>query len=765
MGFPRIGEKRELKKATEKYWKGKISKDELLKVGRSLRRENFQKQKESGMDYLSVNDFSFYDSLLDLSVALNVIPKRFKNLYDNKLDLTFAMGRGDSQRDIPACAMKKWFNTNYHFIVPELDDFDPDPANSSNPDATDTEKIVLECQEAISQDLNVKPILIGPITFLRLARFYESENSSAKKMLLLDAILNHYNNILKAVSDLGIKWIQLEEPVFSLKLSEQEKVGLTKAYNFLKEKNPNLKILLATYFDRLGSNLDTFVSLNVDGLHLDAFSYPEELEAVSEKLLSQDSKKVLSAGIINGRNIWRSDIKESIKTLEPVCKKHEQFWVSSNCSLMFSPITLRNETKLDSSIFQWLAFAEEKLDEIELIKKRLSGEKGNEYLYQKTIESLESRRTSVMVENKGVRQKVSLVKDSDYSRQNPFEKRKAIQQKNTPLPIFPTTTIGSFPQTTDVRKERAKLKKGEITENEYQNFLQKKTVEAIKKQEEIGLDVLVHGEFERNDMVEYFADKLEGFAFTENGWVQSYGSRYVKPPIIYGDVQRKAPMTIEWAKYAAGATNKPVKGMLTGPITILQWSFVRDDIPRRETALQIALALRDEVSDLEQANIRFIQVDEPAIREGLPLKKEDWGTYLQWAIDSFRLATAVAKDETQIHTHMCYSDFNDIMEDIKKMDADVISIETSKSKMELLESFKTSAYPREIGPGIYDVHSDRIPKVAELEKLARDAIAVIGKEKMWINPDCGLKTRDWEEVTPSLKNLVLCAKKLREAMA
>lgn len=761
LGFPRIGEKRELKKATEAYWKKEISKEELLEVGSNIRLKNWEKQKRAGLDLIATNDFSFYDQVLDMSIMLSVIPKRFgwNKEQPADIDTLFAIARGDSKKNIAASQMTKWFNTNYHYIVPELDDvstFNLQP-----------EKLFGECRQAIELGYDIKPVLIGPLTYLRLSKFYLSDQSNEAqldaKLALLDKLLPVYSEALAGLKKMGVQWVQLDEPIFCLDMEQEEIEAIKKAYQWFdgrKEQHP--QILVATYFNDLSDNLDTFCSIKTDGLHVDAISCQNELSTIVEKV---DKEKILSLGLVDGRNVWKSDLKTLIALADEVKKKrNENLWVAPTCSLLHSPISIKQEKKLDDEIKNWLCFAEEKLDEVSLLAKFLSGKNIDQALGENE-KAIKDRLQNLRIHNKDVKERLSKVNKQDFLRKTPVKERLEKQKQHFDLPIFPTTTIGSFPQTKQVRSLRALLRKGDIDQAKYDTLIKEEIKKTIEMQQQLEIDVLVHGEFERNDMVEYFADKLMGFAFTQHGWVQSYGSRYVKPPIIFGDVKRKVPMTIDWSKYAQSLTKSPVKGMLTGPVTMLQWSFVRDDQPRRDTTWQIALALRDEVADLEKNGIHFIQIDEPAIREGLPLRKKDWKDYLSWAVDAFKLTSSVVEEKTQIHTHMCYSNFNDIITSIARMDADVISIETSKSKMELLQAFVDFNYPAQIGPGVYDVHSARVPTEEEMLNLLKKALKVLDKNQIWVNPDCGLKTRDWPEVNASLKNMVATAKTLRNQHA
>lgn len=754
LGYPRIGKKRELKKAIEKYWKGQISQEELLAIAKIIRGENWKSQHDLGVDLISSNDFSLYDQVLDMCITLGCIPERFTGL--TGLEQYFAMARGLQKEnvDVSPLEMTKWFDTNYHYLVPELS---KNQTFSLNPN-----KIIQEYKEALAIGIKTKPVIIGPVTFLLLGK--EKEDGFSR-LELLDSLLPEYEKLVTTLDDLGAEYIQIDDPILATDLYLDEQEAIKKSYKRFDDLNTNLKFILANYFDCYDKNLDLVLQLPVDVIHLDLVRCPCQLDDVlSHPLL--DKSKILSLGIIDGRNIWKNDYKKSLQIISKTRKQLpiENIWVATSCSLLHSPYDLDFETQLNPEMSQWLAFAKQKVDEV--VNLKTLSTTANENFILKKIElnhqAIESRQTSESIHNNSVKQRVRAITDADMRRKNAFFIRKEKQQKELNLPLFPTTTIGSFPQTGEVRSWRAKLKKGTLDGHEYTRLLQEETEKAVRVQEEIGIDVLVHGEFERNDMVEYFGEQLDGFAFTQNGWVQSYGTRCVKPPIIYGDVSRPIPMTVNWSAFAQSLTNNLMKGMLTGPITILQWSFVRNDQPRSETCFQIALAIRDEVADLEKAGIKVIQIDEPAFREGLPLRKENWNTYLDWAVKAFKLSSSCVKDETQIHTHMCYSEFNDIIDSISDLDADVITIETSRSQMELLDAFVAFKYPNEIGPGVYDIHSPRIPAVEEITHLLKKAQAVIPTAQLWVNPDCGLKTRSWTETKSALKNLVESAKKMRE---
>lgn len=759
LGYPRIGNQRQLKKACENYWSGKISKETLLKTGEAIKKENWLLQKENGIDLIPSNDFSFYDQVLDACLSFGCIPKRYNKIKnEDQLDLYFAMARGIQNTNIDCTAMEmtKWFDTNYHYIVPEFEKEQTFEFFST--------KIIDDYKEALALGIKTKPVLIGPVTFLILGK---EKESGFNKLDLLQNLLPVYFKIISELIQLDVEYIQFDEPCLALNLSDNERNAIKYSYETLNAKFPELKIFLANYFDCYGENLDTALKLPVDTLHLDLVRCSSQLNDILESKNYNPNTK-LSLGLIDGRNIWKNNFDASLKTIEKASSKikSENLWIASSCSLLHSPYDLdleTNEKNLPAEVKQWLAFSKQKLQEIRSLKGLASSsyKEFNKELEDNRLANA-NRKTSKYIHNEKTKNRVLALNESDSKRKNTFKTRQSKQKETLKLPLFPTTTIGSFPQTKEVRSWRSKFKKGNLSKLEYDALIAKETESSIRFQEEIGLDVLVHGEFERNDMVEYFGEKLNGFAFSSFGWVQSYGSRCVKPPILFGDVYRTNPMTLKWSIYAQSLTDLPVKGMLTGPVTILQWSFVRNDQPRETTCNQIALAIRDEVTDLEQNGIKIIQIDEPAIREGLPLRKEEWNHYLNWSIKAFRISSSSVKDNTQIHTHMCYSEFNDIISNIADMDADVITIETSRSEMELLDAFVNFKYPNEIGPGVYDIHSPRIPSQEEIEHLLIKAKNVLPKEHIWVNPDCGLKTRDWPETKTALKNLVKAAQQLRE---
>ena len=754
LGYPRIGSKRELKKACEQYWSGKIVLEELLSVGRNICSQNWNIQKEAGIDLIPCNDFSYYDQVLDMSLVVGAIPTRYHEVILKKehseMDLYFAMARGYQKEglDITAMEMTKWFDTNYHYIVPEF--------YKNQQFKLTSNKIFNEFVGAKQAGINAKPIIIGLVSYLLLGK---EKEEGFDKLDLVQNLLPVYIEILSKLQEQGAEWIQFDEPFLALDIHEKAKEAYRLVYSELRKQFPKLKFILATYFDGLKSNASLATSLPINVLHIDLVRNPEQLE---DLLKSAPEGLSLSLGIIDGRNIWKNDYEKSLSVIKEAVEKlgSERIFIAPSCSLLHTPCDLDFETQLNPEVKNWLAFAKQKVQEVVTLKELTSETESQSFLsdFEENKKAISSRKASVLIHNPEVKQRTKAVTDKDSQRKNSFKIRREEQQKVLQLPLFPTTTIGSFPQTTEVRNWRAKFKKGELTAVQYDTLLKEETQRTIRWQEEIGIDVLVHGEFERNDMVEYFGEQLEGFAFTKNGWVQSYGSRCVKPPIIFGDVSRPDPMTVYWSQYAQSQTSKWVKGMLTGPVTILQWSFVRDDQPRSETCRQIALAIRDEVVDLEKAGIRIIQIDEPAIREGLPLRKEDWQDYLEWAVEAFRISASGVEDSTQIHTHMCYSEFNDIIKNIADMDADVITIECSRSQMELLNAFADFKYPNEIGPGVYDIHSPRVPSKEEMIDLLGKAQQVIPADQLWVNPDCGLKTRHWDETEKALIAMVAAAK-------
>ncbi len=757
LGYPRIGSQRELKKANEQYWAEKIEREELEQVAQAIRHQNWQLQKTAGITLIPSNDFSFYDQVLDWSLTLGAIPKRYQPLRTNEglslLDLYFAMARGYQKGgfDITAMEMTKWFDTNYHYIVPEF-------YKGQQFELTSL-KVVEEYKEAKKIGIETKPVILGLVSYLLLGKAKEQDFNV---LSLVDSLLPVYLEIIKRLTDEGVQYIQIDEPFLVLDLTEEQKKAITSFYNIIQSSFPDLKVIVATYFGGLEDNASLALALPVEVLHIDLVRNEEQLEEILNKV---PASLKLSLGVVDGRNIWKNDYEQSLTLIDKAIERRgkEKIIIATSCSLLHSPIDLEGEVKLTTEIKQWLAFAKQKVQEVvDLAKLASVVDREGILVYQENKIAQHDKRTSTLIHHEAVKRRVQGITEQDAQRKAPFSTRQPLQHKALDLPLFPTTTIGSFPQTTEVRQWRAKFKKGELTAQQYEDLLKQETARAIQWQEEIGLDVLVHGEFERNDMVEYFGEQLEGFTFTQNGWVQSYGSRCVKPPVIYGDVYRSKSLTVFWSAYAQSLTKQKVKGMLTGPVTILQWSFVRNDIPRSETCTQIALAIRDEVVDLESANIEIIQIDEPAIREGLPLRKAAWDGYLDWAVRAFRISASGVKNETQIHTHMCYSEFNDIIQHIAAMDADVITIECSRSQMDLLDAFAAFKYPNEIGPGVYDIHSPRVPTEEEMLYLIKKAENYIPTKQLWVNPDCGLKTRHWEETEKALIAMVNVSKKLRE---
>ena len=753
VGFPRVGKNRELKFATEKYFKGEISEQELFDEAAEIRKYNLSKENAAGVDFISSGDFSFYDGILDTAFALNVIPARYKALGLSDLDTYFAMARGyqGEKGNVKALAMKKWFNTNYHYLVPEIDD---DTAVK----LTGT-KLFDEYDEALANGIQTKPVIAGPFTFLKLARFTGKKNIAD----YVDVFAEVYSEILKKATEKNVKWIQLDEPFLVRDLTENDKKTFVSLYEKILSFKGEVKVLLQTYFGDVRDVYSELADLSFDGIGLDFIEGRKSLELVEKNGFPGD--KILFAGVLNGKNIWRNNYSASLNVLGQLkAYGAENIVISTSCSLLHVPYTLENETKLTPEYTKHFAFAEEKLLELKELAecadvlerdayKELDIFKKNELLFTGRVNSSDEK----------VQERVRNIKDSDYTRLPEFSEREKIQKESFALPLFPTTTIGSFPQTADVKTERKLFRKGEISEEEYKNFIKKKIADCIRLQEEIGLDVLVHGEYERNDMVEYFGENLEGYLFTEKAWVQSYGTRCVKPPIIWGDVSRKKSITVEWSVYANSCTDKPVKGMLTGPVTILNWSFPREDISLKESTLQIALAIRDEVLDLEANGIKIIQIDEAALREKLPLRKSDWNSeYLDWAIPAFRLVQSGVKADTQIHTHMCYSEFTDIIPAIDAMDADVITFEASRSDLLILDSLKENNFKTEVGPGVYDIHSPRVPSTEEMVSALNSMREKLDDHKLWVNPDCGLKTRGETETKASLINMVEAARILRK---
>ena len=763
LGFPRIGPRRELKTALERYWSGKSDRAALFAAAAELRAKSWARQKELGVDHVPSNDFSFYDHVLDTSAMVGAVPVIYGWTGGPvDLDTYFAMARGAQGEahvdcghgcthkavDVPAAEMTKWFDTNYHYLVPEF--------STGQAFTLSSTKVVDEFLEAKAQGIHTRPVLLGPVTYIRLGKSHAGEVSREE---LLRAILPVYEEVLRRLSAAGADWVQIDEPCLVLDLTQGDRTLLAAAYEALAKAVPAVKLMLTTYFGGLGDNLDTAAALPVAGLHIDLIRAPEQLEAV---LAKAPKALVLSLGVVDGRNVWRADLEKILARVEPMAKGRD-IVLAPSCSLLHTPIDLAQETALDEDVRSWLAFAVQKLEELSILARALNG--GREGVAEPLAASsaaVAARRTSPKIHDAAVAARMAAADAALARRGAAFPARRELQVRALGLPAFPTTTIGSFPQTEEVRKARAAHGKGALSDADYEAFLREETACTVRWQEEIGLDVLVHGEFERNDMVQYFGERLSGFVFTKHAWVQSYGSRCVRPPILFGDVSRPKPMTVAWWRYAQGLTDRPMKGMLTGPVTILNWSFVRDDVTREQACRQIALAIRDEVVDLEKAGAKIIQIDEAALREGLPLRRGDWQHYLDWAVECFRVASSGVADATQIHTHMCYSEFNDIIAAIGDMDADVISIETARSKMELLGAFAEYRYPAEIGPGVYDIHSPRVPAAEEMMDLLVAARTRLAPEQLWVNPDCGLKTRKWPETRSALVNMVAAAKQVRE---
>jgi 5-methyltetrahydropteroyltriglutamate--homocysteine methyltransferase len=767
LGFPRIGARRELKFALEQFWSGELDETALTNAAWALRKRHWQLQAGHGISHVPSGDFALYDHVLDTACMLGAIPPGY-GWQDGPVSLPsyFALARGSGgtavqqaagiAANLPALEMTKWFDTNYHYLVPRLTAGQRFTLTENRP--------LVQFREAAEAHIRTRPVLLGPVSFLMLSKATDGSDL----LDLLGHLLPVYAQVLRELAEANVAWLQMDEPVLALDLPEKAKIALGLAYGTLR-KGPAPDILLASYFGPLGSNLATAVALPVTGLHLDLVRGAAELDAVLDVM---PAERWLSLGVIDGRNVWRTDLRAALGTLEKVAsvRGNRRLMVAPSCSLLHVPVDLRQEARLHPDVKGWLAFAEQKLDEVAALARGLDeGEAAIATQLAASDAAVQSRRTSRAVHREEVQARLAAVRPLMERRDSPYAKRRAAQQARFNLPLFPTTTIGSFPQTPEMRRARASLGRGELAVDAYERMIKGWIEDAVRWQEEIGIDVLVHGEFERNDMVKYFGEQLNGYAFTQHGWVQSYGSRCVAPPIIWGDVARPQPMTVRWSAYAQSRTRQPMKGMLTGPVTMLQWSFVRDDVPRATVCRQIALAIRDEVADLEAAGINIIQVDEPAFREGLPLRHADWAGYLAWAVACFRLATSCVRDHTSIHTHMCYSEFNDIMPAIADMDADAISIETTRSRMELLDAFAhqvgSTAYPAEIGPGIWDIHSPRIPGASEMTELLGLARQRLEDWQIWVNPDCGLKTRKWEEVRPALENLVSAARELRKSVS
>ncbi|HET8608480.1 MAG TPA: 5-methyltetrahydropteroyltriglutamate--homocysteine S-methyltransferase [Burkholderiales bacterium] len=745
LGFPRIGRGRELKRALEAFWAGKIDEPALREAALRLRAGRRQQQRQAGIDLVPVGDFALYDHVLATTLLVGAVPLRFAGIGGSEIELEFALARGTRQQ--PAMEMTKWFDTNYHYIVPEF--------SAATEFHVASARLFDEIDEARACGMRSKAVLLGPLSYLYLGK---ETAPGFDRLDLLPRLLPVYREIIARIRAMGVEWVQIDEPILALDLPPRWTGAFATAYNELAPHAP--PILLTTYFGAVDTQAMLLKKLPVAGLHLDLARAPRQLDAF---LPDYPDDKVLSLGVVDGRNVWRSDLRQVLAQLRPAYERlGERLWLAPGCSLLHVPIDLALETELDPELKQWLAFAVQKLEEIDVLRRGLSeGEHTIRSELAVSDRALEARRTSSRTHDEAVQRRLAQLNAADARRATPFVDRKKRQQEKLRLPLLPTTTIGSFPQTPEIRAARARFRSGALSAEDYRISMHEEIRAVVERQEAIGLDVLVHGEAERNDMVEYFGEQLAGFMFTREGWVQSYGSRCVKPPIIFGDVSRPAPMTVTWTSYAQSLTDRPMKGMLTGPVTILQWSFVRDDQPRAETALQIALAIRDEVCDLERAGIGIIQIDEPAFREGLPFRSDQRHDYLEWAVRAFRVASSGVGDATQIHTHMCYSEFNDILPAIAQLDADVITIETSRSRMELLKGFAGFDYPNDIGPGVYDIHSPRVPDEIEMLQLLESALQVIPAERLWINPDCGLKTRGWPETQAALGHMVAAARVLR----
>ena len=750
LGFPRIGIKRELKRALEAYWRGAHTADQLQRTAADLRERHWKLQCDAGADLVPCNDFSLYDQVLDTAFLFDAIPRRYRALTDaDPLAGYFAMARGHQHGgvDLHALEMTKWFDTNYHYLVPELEAGQSFRLRGDKP--------LAEFLEAKRVGCRARPVLLGPVSFLLLSKTTDGSD----RLQLLDALLPAYAELLGKLKDAGADWVQVDEPCLVLDQDADDRAAYRKAYAALAA-GARPKLLLATYFGAIGDNLDLVASLPIDGLHVDLVRAPGQLETVLDAL---PEGRVLSLGLVDGRNVWRTDLDRALALAERAGSRlgGERLQLAPSCSLLHAPIDASLEQALPEDVHAWLAFARQKIEELRTLADACNGLVSARIALERARARIASRAGSPKVHHPAVAARLAALDAGASRRESPYPHRRQRQAERFGLPAYPTTTIGSFPQTQAVREVRAQHKSGRLSDADYDAFLEAETRKAVAFQEEIGIDVLVHGEFERNDMVEYFGERLDGFVFTRLGWVQSYGSRCVKPPIIFGDVSRPAPMTVRWSRYAQSLTQRPMKGMLTGPVTVLQWSFVRDDQPRADTCRQIALALRDEVQDLETAGIGIIQIDEPALREGLPLRRADWAAYLDWAVECFRITQSGVRDDTQVHTHMCYSEFNDIIEAVAAMDADVISIETSRSRMELLDAFVKFEYPNEIGPGVYDIHSPRVPDRAEMTELLHKARDVLRPGQIWVNPDCGLKTRGWKETRAALAAMVAAARELR----
>jgi 5-methyltetrahydropteroyltriglutamate--homocysteine methyltransferase len=758
-GFPRIGPNRELKFATEGFWRGETSPEELAATARDIRQANWTLMRDAGIDLIPSNDFSLYDQVLDAVALVGAVPERYGHERGEVgLDTYFAMARGrqEGNVDVTAMEMTKWFDTNYHYIVPELGPDTRFALSSSKPFDE-----YVEAEEALG--IATVPVLIGPVSLLLLAKPAEGVDEDFDRLSLIEPVLGVYGEVIERLAAHGAEWVQLDEPCFVMSRSERELDALRLAYEELSKVHERTRLAVKTYFDHVGEAYAVLRELPIDGVGLDLVLGRENVGIARD--VGPLEGKTLFAGIVDGRNVWINDLHASLEELKHLREIADEVVVSTSCSLLHTPVDLDAEPDLDDELRSWMAFAKQKVGEVSVLSRGLAeGAEAIESELAGNVEALESRQESKRTRNPEVRQRVEGLDDDAGRRTSPFAVRREAQRAELDLPQFPTTTIGSYPQTLQIRAARAELRQGEIDGAEYARRMHSEIDRVIRFQEEIGLDVLVHGEPERNDMVQYFAEQMEGYAFTQNAWVQSYGSRCVRPPILYGDVSRPRPMTVDWITYAQSLTDRPVKGMLTGPVTMLQWSFVRDDQPRSETCEQLALAIRDEVADLERAGLRIIQVDEPAIREGLPLRRDRWDEYLQWAVRCFRIATSGVEDSTQVQTHMCYSDFGDIMVQIQAMDADVLLIEAARSRMELLHEWERTGYQQEIGPGVYDIHSPRVPPAEEMAELLEAAANVLRPEQLWVNPDCGLKTRAWPETEAALRNMVDAARQVREQL-
>ncbi len=755
LGFPRIGADRELKKALEAYWKGELDEQGLRQVGRQLRAQHWQAQADAGIQLLPVGDFAWYDQVLTHSLMFGVVPQRFRPADGQPtLDTLFAMARGVTNSCCgggQAQEMTKWFDTNYHYLVPEF--------SADQEFQLSWSQLFEEVEEAQALGHTIKPVLVGPLTYLWLGKLKGEAAERFDKLELLERLLPVYGEVLDRLAAQGVEWVQIDEPILALDLPQDWKNACERAYNLL-QRAP-LKKLVATYFGGLEDNLSLAAALPVDGLHIDLVRAPEQYPLILDWL---PTYKVLSLGLVNGRNVWRCDLEKALEVARHAAERlGDRLWLAPSCSLLHSPVDLEREDRLDHELKGWLAFAVQKCAEVATLARAIN-EPTNEDVVVELARSRAvqaARQHSPRIHKPQVQARLNAIQPQDSQRTSVFAARIEQQRARLDLPAFPTTTIGSFPQTPAIRLARQAYKQGRLSLGDYTEAMQAEIRHAVAVQEQIGLDVLVHGEAERNDMVEYFAEQLDGYAFTRFGWVQSYGSRCVKPAVIYGDLSRPQPMTVDWIRYAQQQTDRVMKGMLTGPVTMLMWSFAREDVSREVQARQLALAIRDEVCDLEAAGIRIIQIDEAAFREGLPLRRAQWQHYLDWAVEAFRLCASGVRDETQIHTHMCYSEFNDVIESIAAMDADVITIETSRSQMELLEAFRAFDYPNDIGPGVYDIHSPRVPDTAEMVQLLEKAAECIPAERLWVNPDCGLKTRAWPETEAALVNMVAAARQLR----